>query len=143
MCVCVCVCGADAVCYGTNTGRPLQDVIHVKSVEKCLEHAKNYKYFAHGCPSSSNGFECWRGNAVSSKAKKLDMKECTGTPLTDIGNGKNNGGCHGYPQGKFTIPYKGVQVPLGGWHREPVFLVSNFVSGLCWVYLCVCVCVCV
>ena len=147
--------GAGGTCYGSHSGRPLRDATTVKSIEACLAHSKGYTYMGLGCPSGG-GFECWRGNDVSKSSKVLDMKECTGTPLTDIGNNKNNGGCSGFPQGTFSVKYKDLSVPLGGWHREPVFDRAEFMkaagapepkpepepkpsSGAC-VYACVCIC---
>ena len=84
------------------------------------DSSKGYTYMGLGCPTGG-GFECWRGNDVSKSSKVLEMKECTGTPLTNIGNNKNNGHCSGFPSGTFSVDYKGLSVPLGGWHREPVF----------------------
>ena len=108
------------ICYGSASGRPLGDHSSQKTISDCIKHAAGYKYFGLGCPTGG-GFECWRGNDVNDDSIALDMQECTGTPLTNIGNGAANGGCSGYPTGTFTVDYHGVAVPLGGWHREPVY----------------------
>jgi len=108
------------ICYGSASGRPLGDHSSQTSISDCIAHSAGYKYFGLGCPTGG-GFECWRGNDINGASIALDMQECTGTPLTNIGNGAANGGCSGYPTGTFTIDYNGVQVPLGGWHREPVY----------------------
>ena len=147
---------AVGVCYGSRSGRPLGDHSAVTSITDCIAHSMGYKYFALGCPSG-NGYECWRGNDISGDAIALDMSDCTGTPLTDIGNGADNGGCSGYPTGTFTVDYNGVAVPLGGWHREPVYDRADFMSTtdtrayisqpacvcLYWELLCLCIHVCV
>lgn len=111
-------------CYDSHTGRPLGDSTIVTTVSACLDHAEGYKYMAFGCPQN-DGFECWRGESINTNANYLDRKECEGSPMTDIGNGKSNGHCTGYPGGTYTVTYKGFDLPLGGWHREPVMSVAS------------------
>jgi len=113
----------NGVCYNSRGGRPLDHVGHVRTVADCISKAQGYKYFGLGCPSSG-GFECWRGNSIGVHSKKIDMQECMGTPLTNIGNGAQNGHCSGFPTGTFTQDHQGLTIPLGGWHREPVYETS-------------------
>ena len=120
---------AGGTCYGSSSGRPLSSNFKImQSIDACLAHSKGYTYMGLGCPGDG-GVECWRGNDISKSSKVLDMKECTGTPLTNIGNGKSNGGCSGFPKGTFSVDYKGLSVPLGGWHREPVFDRAEFIKA--------------
>ena len=85
-----------------------------------------------GCPIDrpiDSSFECWRADKIRAGAKKLDMQECTGTLLTDIGNNKQQAVCVGFPSGNYAIDYNGFKVPLGGWHRESVFDRAKFVAA--------------
>merc|ERR1719189_2793434 len=68
-----------------------------------------------------HGFECWRGNSINSNSREIDMDECKGTPLTNIGGGQNNNHCTGFPKGTYTQEYQGMTFAIGGWHREPVY----------------------
>ena len=128
----------DGVCYAFHNGRPLKDLIIVETIADCLKHTFGYKFMGFGCPGytgpceRATGFECWRGNEVNGR-HTLDIKECEGTPLTDLGNNKTNVGaslhrCNGFPQGTYTLAYNGFQVPLGGWSRQPVFDRAQFVA---------------
>merc|ERR1712032_238310 len=112
----------NSVCYNVKSARALgSSYTVVTSVAACLTHAKGYTYFAMGCPHSK-GIECWYGNDVNSGAIEIGLEECSGTLTTDIGNGKDNGHCSGYPnEGDNTEVYNGVEVALGGWAREVVY----------------------
>ena len=110
-------------CYNSVHGRPLAGGGSASKVSDCLARAEGYKYMAFGCPSHGS-FECWRGNSINRAAKVLEMTECKGNPKTNIGNGARNSHCSGFPTGTYTVTYKGVVLPLGGWHREPVMEVA-------------------
>jgi len=117
-------------CYNSATGRPLGENIRVQSVEACIARAQGYKYFAFGCPMDG-GFECWRGNAINGNSLEIDMDECMGTPLTNIGGGQRNNHCTGFPKGTYTQEYQGMTFALGGWHREPVYETNQVSEGEC------------
>mmetsp|Transcript_3209 Transcript_3209/g.6058 ORF Transcript_3209/g.6058 Transcript_3209/m.6058 type:complete len:410 (-) Transcript_3209:225-1454(-) len=104
-------------CYDSLRGseRPLGEAIYVTKVSDCLAHVEGYKYMAFGCPWRK-GFECWRGNSINRAAKVREMTQCKG--------GAPHAPCSGYPTGTYTMTYKGVSLPLGGWCKEPVMDVA-------------------
>jgi len=109
-----------AICYNSVPGRPLPQMISVKSVSQCLNYARGYKFMAFGCPMASR-FECWRGNVINTASQVLHMRECTGEPSAKSVCGGSNRHCSGFPFGVFTQKYMGNNFALGGCHREPVY----------------------
>jgi hypothetical protein len=114
-------------CYDSTGARPLnQGATTVTTVQACVDFAQDFTYMATGCPNEG-GFECWRGNSIDSRAVAIDMRDYTGTPTINIGNGMSNGHCHGF-ESRYTMEYNGYTVPLGGWHREPVIRVTDLLQ---------------
>jgi len=95
------------------------------SLARTRQLCQGYAYFALVCPNAGkvNVF------CLNELSAELDKQECTGTPLTDLGNGRDNGVCSGNiahsaadrfswkPQD--APPASGW--PLGGWQRAAVY----------------------